>query len=97
MNYPNLTFEAPNREVFKNLDLAFKVMDLQGTAACSLNAANEVAVEAFLNQKISFLEIAQLNESVVTASSNKLNPSYEDYVSADAFAREKAWDLVRVK
>ena len=97
MNYSNLTFEAPNREVFKNLDLAFKVIDLQGTAACSLNAANEVAVEAFLNQKISFLEIAQLNESVVTASSNKLNPSYEDYVSADALAREKAWELIRSK
>ena len=45
MDYPQLTFEAPDRKVFKNLDLAFKVMDMQGTAACSLNAANEIAVE----------------------------------------------------
>jgi 1-deoxy-D-xylulose-5-phosphate reductoisomerase len=95
MNYPNLTFEAPDRNVFKNLDLAFKVMDMQGTAACSLNAANEVAVEAFLNEKISFLEIAQLNETVVTSSSNKLNPVYEDFVAADTIARQKAWELIK--
>ena len=62
MDYPNLTFEAPNREVFKNLDLAYRVMDELGTSACALNAANEIAVEAFLNKKISFLEIGELNE-----------------------------------
>ena len=95
MNYPNLTFEAPDRSVFKNLDLAYKVMDMHGNAACSLNAANEVAVAAFLEEKISFLEIAQLNESIVNNSTNKLNPVYEDFVMADSLARQKAWELIK--
>lgn len=94
MDYPQLTFEAPNRSVFKNLDLAFQVMDMQGTAACSLNAANEIAVEAFLQEKISFLEIAELNQAVVQESVNMLNPSYEQYVEADTLAREKARELI---
>jgi 1-deoxy-D-xylulose-5-phosphate reductoisomerase len=95
LDYPQLTFEAPDRKVFKNLDLAFKVMDLQGTAACSLNAANEVAVDAFLQEKISFLEIAEINEAVVEAASNFLSPSYEQYVLADQLAREKARELIQ--
>ena len=95
LDYPQLTFEAPDRNVFKNLDLAFKVMDLQGTAACSLNAANEVAVDAFLKEKISFLEIAEINEAVVESASNFLSPSYEQYVLADQLAREKARELIQ--
>lgn len=95
MDYPNLTFEAPNREVFKNLDLAYRVMDELGTSACALNAANEVAVEAFLNKKISFLEIGELNETVVNETKNILNPSYRDYVNSDQNAREKALQLLR--
>lgn len=94
LDYPQLTFEAPDRKVFKNLDLAYRVMDELGTCACALNAANEIAVEAFLNEKISFLEIGQLNESVVNASKNILNPNYEDYVLSDEKAREKAVDLI---
>jgi 1-deoxy-D-xylulose-5-phosphate reductoisomerase len=95
MDYPNLTFEAPNREVFKNLDLAYRVMDELGTSACALNAANEIAVEAFLNKKISFLEIGELNETVVNETKNILNPSYQDYVNSDQNAREKALQLLR--
>ena len=95
MDYPNLTFEAPNREVFKNLDLAYRVMDELGTSACILNAANEVAVDAFLNKKISFLEIGELNETVVNETKNILNPSYQDYVNSDQNAREKARQLLR--
>ena len=94
LDYPQLTFEAPDRKVFKNLDLAYRVMDELGTSACALNAANEIAVEAFLNEKISFLEIGQLNESVVNASKNILNPTYTDYVSSDEKAREKAAELI---
>ena len=94
MDYPNLTFEAPNREVFKNLDLAYRVMDELGTSACALNAANEIAVDAFLNKKISFLEIGELNETVVNETKNILNPSYQDYVNSDQNAREKALQLL---
>jgi 1-deoxy-D-xylulose-5-phosphate reductoisomerase len=94
MDYPNLTFEAPNRSVFKNLDLAFRAMHENGTVACTLNAANEIAVDAFLNKKISFLEIAQLNENVVNSCINTPTPNYEDYVSSDFIARQKALELI---
>ena len=94
MDYPNLTFEAPNRNVFKNLDLAFRAMHENGTVACTLNAANEIAVDAFLNKKISFVEIAQLNENVVNSCVNTLVPNYEDYVSSDFIARQKALELI---
>jgi 1-deoxy-D-xylulose-5-phosphate reductoisomerase len=87
MDYPQLTFEQPDRKVFKNLDLAYQAMAAQGTAACILNAANEEAVAAFLDRKISFLEIGQLNEQCMRALPNVLQPAYEDYVSADTQAR----------
>ncbi|MEY3083846.1 MAG: hypothetical protein RL037_26 [Bacteroidota bacterium] len=95
MDYPQLTFEKPDRDSFKNLDLAYKAMDKQGTVACTLNAANEVAVDAFLNDRISFLEIAQLNEDVMNANKNILTPELEDFIAADASARVKANDLLR--
>ena len=94
MDYPQLTFESPDRKVFKNLDLAYRAMHENGIIACSLNAANEVAVDAFLNKKISFIEIAQLNETVVNSFTNILNPNYEDYVISDFNARKKAIELI---
>jgi 1-deoxy-D-xylulose-5-phosphate reductoisomerase len=87
MDYPQLTFEQPDRKVFKNLDLAYQAMNELGTAACVLNAANEEAVAAFLERKIAFLEIGQLNEQCMHNISNVLNPRYEDFVAADAQAR----------
>lgn len=87
MDYPQLTFEQPDRKVFKNLDLAYRAMADQGTAACALNAANEEAVAAFLDRKISFLEIGQLNEFCIQNVANISNPRYEDYVATDAKAR----------
>ncbi|MEY3099419.1 MAG: hypothetical protein RIS63_307 [Bacteroidota bacterium] len=87
MDYPQLTFEQPDRKVFKNLDLAYQAMAAQGTAACALNAANEEAVAAYLDRKISFLEIGQLNEYCMQNVANILDPQYEDYVATDAKAR----------
>jgi 1-deoxy-D-xylulose-5-phosphate reductoisomerase len=87
MDYPQLTFEQPDRKVFKNLDLAYQAMAAQGTAACALNAANEEAVAAYLDRKISFLEIGQLNEYCMQNVANILDPLYEDYVATDAKAR----------
>ena len=88
MDYPSLTFEQADRKVFKNLDLAYRVMDMQGTAACALNAANEIAVAAFLENKISFLAISDLNEHVVEEMTNILSPKYDDFVAIDLAARE---------
>jgi 1-deoxy-D-xylulose-5-phosphate reductoisomerase len=95
LDYPQLTFEQPDRTAFRNLNLAYKAMELSGTVACTLNAANEIAVDAFLNKRISFLEIAQLNEEVMDAITNTLNPELGDYVNADLQAREKANELLK--
>ena len=94
MDYPNLTFEQPNRKLFKNLDLAYKAMEMGGTAACALNAANEVAVEAFLNEKIKFLEIADINEKTMLSMRTVKEPTLEDYVAIDQESRAFAKSLI---
>lgn len=93
MDYPQLTFEKADRKLFKNLDLAYQAMDMNGTAACALNAANEIAVQAFLEEKIEFLQIAEINQMTMNSIPNKLNPKYEDYVVTDMEARLKATQL----
>ena len=95
MDYPQLTFEQPDRSVFKNLDLAYKAMDLEGTAACILNAANEVAVDAFLHEKIQFLDIARINEATMLGVPMIQQPGYSDYVQSDALARVFAEGLIK--
>ncbi len=94
MDYPQLTFEKADKETFKNLDLAYKAMEMEGTAACILNAANEVAVDAFLNEKISFLDIARINEETLNNCISIQKPEYEDFVESDRQAREFAKSLV---
>ena len=94
MDYPQLTFEKADKETFKNLDLAYKAMEIEGTAACILNAANEVAVDAFLNEKISFLDIARINEETLNNCISIQKPEYEDFVESDRQAREYAKSLI---
>ena len=94
MDYPQLTFEKPDRTVFKNLDLAYRAMEMGGTAACALNAANEIAVEAFLNDQIGFLDIANINEATMMNVQVIQKPVYEDFVKSDADARAFAKALV---
>lgn len=94
MDYPQLTFEKPDRTVFKNLDLAYRAMEMGGTAACALNAANEIAVEAFLNDQIGFLDIANINEATMMNVPVIEKPVYEDFVKSDAEARVFATALV---
>lgn len=88
MDYPQLTFEQADRTTFRNLDLAYEAMDLGGTAACALNAANEVTVQAFLEGKIGFLDIARMNEEAMKSVDFVSNPAYEDYVQVDQLARQ---------
>ncbi len=90
LDYPNLTFEQPDRSTFTNLDLAFKAMEMGGTAACALNAANEVAVDLFLKEKIGFLDIARINEEVMNEINHFSAPSYDNFVEVDRLAREKS-------
>lgn len=94
MNYPQLSFQQPDRKTFTNLDLAFEAMEIGGTAACALNAANEVSVNAFLNDEIGFLDIARINAETMRSITVVKKPSYDDYVKTDETARNFARNLV---
>lgn len=94
MNYSNLTFEKPDRETFKNLDLAYQAMAKGGNMPCILNAANEVAVAAFLADDIDFLGIAELNEAVMNRAEFITNPNLEDLFATDKEARKIAQEIV---
>lgn len=90
MDYPNLTFEKANAEVFQNLQLAYNALNSGGNAACVLNAANEVTVDAFLKDKIGFLDIARINAKSMDKVAFVEKPSYQDYVDTDFEARKIA-------
>jgi len=87
-DYPNLTFEKPDLNAFKNLQLAFDVLEKGGNAACILNAANEITNAAFRKEKISFLDIARINEMTIEKASFVVKPTLEDYVASNLEARK---------
>jgi len=93
MDYPQLTFEQPDKATFLNLTLAYDALNQGGNMPCVLNAANEIAVEAFLNDQIKFLEIAQINKRSMEEMKFIKSPTYEDYVSTDAETRAFASSL----
>ena len=97
LNYPELNFTAPDRETFRNLDLAYIAMEKEGTMACALNAANEITVQAFLQEKIGFLDIASINEKTMELTSFVQQPVYEDFVQTDEEARKIALSLINGK
>ncbi|MFL5764743.1 MAG: 1-deoxy-D-xylulose-5-phosphate reductoisomerase [Bacteroidia bacterium] len=90
MNYPQLTFEKADIKTFRNLALAFEAMNKGGNAACILNAANEVAVAAFLNDRIGFLQMSDVVEDALQAIAHIQKPTYEDYVITDQETRKVA-------
>lgn len=90
MDYPELTFEQPDMETFRNLGLAFESMKQGGNMPCILNAANEVAVSKFLKDEIGFLEMSDLIEHCLAKTSFIKKPTYEDYVLSDKETREIA-------
>ena len=93
-DYPNLTFEAPDLKNFRNLALAYNALKKGGNAPCILNAANEIAVDAFLAGKIGFLDISTIIEETLDKAYFKENPDYEDYIQTDMVARKIASQLV---
>jgi 1-deoxy-D-xylulose-5-phosphate reductoisomerase len=86
-DYPNLTFEKADEKTFRNLSLAFRAMSKGGNSACILNAANEVAVEAFLNDKIGFLNMSDLIDNCLEKITFVKNPTIEDYIETDRQTR----------
>jgi 1-deoxy-D-xylulose-5-phosphate reductoisomerase len=95
MEYPNLTFEKPDVETFRNLSLAYKAMSKGGNMACVLNAANEVVVEAFLKDKIGFLEMSDVIENCMEKSTFVAVPTYDDFVSTNEQSRMLANELIK--
>lgn len=94
-SYPSLTFEQPDTETFRNLALAFKAMEKGGNMPCVLNAANEVAVEEFLKDKIGFLQMSEVVEQSLAKISYVVKPSLEDYVQTDQETRVRAKEIVK--
>ena len=97
VNYPQLTFEQPDVQTFRNLQLAYDALAAGGNAPCVLNAANEVAVAAFLNRQIGFLEMSDLIEETLNKSTFLARPQLEDYIESDRQARELSENLLTSK
>ena len=93
-NYQQLTFEPADTKTFRNLALAFEAMNKGGNAPCILNAANEVVVEAFLKDKIGFLEMSDVVEKCLQTIHFITKPSYDDYVATDIETRRIADMLI---
>ncbi|MBI34913.1 MAG: 1-deoxy-D-xylulose-5-phosphate reductoisomerase [Flavobacteriales bacterium] len=87
LNYPELTFEAPDKKTFRNLVLAYSALEKGGNVPCVLNAANEVAVEAFLKDKIGFLQMSDAIEKCMQEVAFVDKPDLEDYIKSDKEAR----------
>jgi 1-deoxy-D-xylulose-5-phosphate reductoisomerase len=94
MNYPQLTFEQPDRETFRCLNLAFDAMKQGGNMACIMNAANEIAVALFLQDKIGFLQIADVVERTMEKVAFVAQPTLEDFIASDGEARKIASEQV---
>jgi len=93
--YPNLTFEKPDLETFRNLALAFEALNRGGNMPCVLNAANEVVVAEFLRNNMGFLEMSDIVEQCLARMDYIKEPSYEDYVNTDKEARIRAYELMK--
>lgn len=102
-NYPRLdfstckemTFEKPDLEVFRNLAFAYDAMKKGGNAPCILNAANEIVVDAFLKERIGFLEMSDIIEQTMNKVAFIAKPTYEDYVATDKETRNVTLSIIK--
>jgi 1-deoxy-D-xylulose-5-phosphate reductoisomerase len=93
--YPSLTFEAPDKNTFRNLQLAYDALDAGGSAPCVLNAANEVAVAAFLKDEVGFLEMSDVLEHALEAVHHVAKPELEALFELDRAARQAAAERIK--
>lgn len=90
-----MTFEKPDTDRFRNLAFAFEAARLKGNMACIMNAANEIAVEAFLHDKVGFLEMSDVIEKTMQKVCFVDTPTYDDYVQTDTEARYIAKEFIK--
>ena len=95
-HYPSLTFEQADVDTFRNLGFAFKALDQGGNMACILNAANEIAVGAFLKEQIGFLQMSDLLEHCMVHGTFLAHPTLEDYIETDLLTRKMAQNWVEI-
>ena len=95
-HYPSLTFEQADVDTFRNLGFAFKALDQGGNMACILNAANEIAVGAFLKEEIGFLQMSDLLEHCMAHGTFLVHPTLEDYIETDLLTRKMAQNWVEI-
>jgi 1-deoxy-D-xylulose-5-phosphate reductoisomerase len=88
LDYPTLDFEPPNTKIFRNLALSFEAMNSGGNMPCILNAANEVVVEAFLNKKITFLQMPKIIEKAMQKVAFIEKPTLDDLIQTNAETRK---------
>ncbi len=93
-DYNKLNFFKPDKARFPHLQLAYDCLALGGTSTCSLNAANEIAVNAFLNKKISFVKMFKLIEMSLEKSIFVSDPGLEDYINVDSETRKITSELI---
>lgn len=94
--YPNLSFEEPDIKTFRNLGLAIEALKTGGNMPCVLNAANEIAVWAFLKNRIGFLDITAVVEKTMEKIKFIEKPTLEEYFESDGEARNFAADLIKL-
>jgi 1-deoxy-D-xylulose-5-phosphate reductoisomerase len=95
LKYPSLTFLQPDTKTFRNLSLAYVAMEKGGNMPCILNAANEIAVAAFLNDEISFLEITTVIENCMDKSFFIEKPTLNDYIETNKQTRQIAQKSIK--
>ena len=95
MDYPELTFEQPDIETFRNLGLAYTALEKAGNMPCILNAANEVVVSAFLKEEISFLGMSNVISQCLEKLDYIKNPTLQDYINTDKETRIKALEFIK--
>ncbi len=94
--YPNLSFEEPDYKTFRNLGLAIEALKTGGNMPCVLNAANEIAVWAFLKNRIGFLDITAVVEKTIAKIGFIANPTLDDYFESDGEARNFAASIMKM-
>ncbi|WP_367868681.1 1-deoxy-D-xylulose-5-phosphate reductoisomerase [Pedobacter sp. WC2423] len=97
MEYPELTFCKPDMDTFRNLQLAYTALKKGGNMPCIINAANEIVVEAFLNDRIGFLEMSDVIEQCMSDLTFIQAPSLNNYLETDQHTRIFARQLVTKK
>lgn len=95
INYPNLSFENPDLDTFRNLGLAYEALNRGGNMPCIINAANEVAVAAFLNDEIGFLSISDVLETCMSKIQFIASATLDDYLNTDKETRIFAQKIIK--